>query len=48
LFRPLKNERELLHPSGLRLFPPLKAMFLAEEKENKDGYDNDGGGTTRR
>lgn len=42
MFRPLKDERELLHPSGSRLFPPLKAAYLAEEKENEDGNDNDG------
>ncbi|EGI68098.1 hypothetical protein G5I_03192 [Acromyrmex echinatior] len=45
LFRPLKDERELLHPSCLRLFPPPKAVFLSEEKESKDGND-DGGDTT--
>lgn len=46
MFRPLKDERELLHPSDLRLFPLPKAVFLAEEKESKGGSDNDG--TTRR
>ncbi|KYM85002.1 hypothetical protein ALC53_04790 [Atta colombica] len=46
LFRPLKDERELLHLSCLRLFPPPKAVFLSEEKESKDGND-DGGDTTR-
>ncbi|KYM95420.1 hypothetical protein ALC62_13848, partial [Cyphomyrmex costatus] len=40
LFRPLKDERELLHPSCLRLFPPPKAaVFLSEEKESEDGND---------